>query len=106
MEFGSRGPRDPHRSAQGNVFVKTVFSDRLIKEYLVEALKFVPGISGTVDAKDISVANNAITIKVSCLSTVSCHEVALMAQRNLHYGLFRETDGRKFTINVLISSIK
>ncbi|WP_027123916.1 hypothetical protein [Mycoplasmoides pirum] len=86
--------------------MKTEFSNKVIKEYLIETLKVVPGISNSIDSKDISIVNNVITISITCLPAVGYHEVALMAQRNLYHGLFRETDGKKFIVNILISSIK
>ncbi|WP_033160118.1 hypothetical protein [Mycoplasmoides alvi] len=86
--------------------MKTEFSDKVIKEYLIEALKYVPGISNPVSQDQIQINNNVVSINIACLPNVHYREVSLMAQRTVYYGLFRETDGKKFIVNILISSIE
>lgn len=93
-------------SSESNFNMKTQFSDKVVKEYLIEALKYVPGISKSVSLEHIQINNNVVTINITCLPYVHYREVCLMAQRTVYYGLFRETDGKKFVINILISSIK
>lgn len=85
---------------------KTEISTKVIKEYLLESIKSVPGISSLSSENSIVINNKVITINVSCLPSVRPFEVCLMAQRTLYYGLYRHTNGEKFTINILINSIK
>ncbi|WP_027120123.1 hypothetical protein [[Mycoplasma] testudinis] len=82
----------------------TVFSEKVIKEYLQEGLRTVPGISGTVTDKDITIVKNVITINVACLPNVRVYEVCLMAQRTLYYALYRQSDGKQYTINLVIKA--
>lgn len=82
----------------------TEFSNKVIKEFLIETLKLVPGIFDLTSDKDIQINKNNITISVACLPGTKPYEVCLMAQRTLYYALYRQTDGKRFVINIVIES--
>lgn len=92
--------------AGGAAVGRTEFSANVIRDYVLEGLKSIPGIARPSSDKDVVVENGAITVTVACLADVRPYEVSLMAQRSLYYGLYRYTDGKRYRINVLIDAIR
>lgn len=83
---------------------KTQFSNKVIKEYLMECIKSVPGVAEITNEQDISIDNNVITIALVCLPGVRVFEVCSMVQRTLYYGLQEQDMQRKYKINISIIS--
>ncbi|QZX48929.1 hypothetical protein [Mycoplasma sp. E35C] len=85
---------------------KTTYNDQLIKGWLKEVIKLVPGIVGELSDEDIIIDNDTITILVVCKNDVRPYQICLMAQSTIYYELSRWDDNHPYFINLIIKDIK
>ncbi|AHB99759.1 hypothetical protein GCW_02805 [Mycoplasmoides gallisepticum S6] len=85
---------------------KTIYNDELIKGWLKEIIKLVPGITSELSDDDIEIDEDTITITVVCKLGIRPYQVCLMAQSMIYYELSRWDDHHPHFINVIIKEIK